>query len=88
MSITELRKANIDKYGEDGWMIKLKFLITKILKEESGDFGFIMKKLCEEKEMVYSNILKKRVLTVLRNWKELKREKNNSKGRITRYSLE
>ena len=88
MSFTELQRKNKEKYGENGWMLKLKFLITEILEEESGDFGFIIEKLCEEKEIVYSDALRARVLTVLKNWKGLKKEKREFSNGIERYSLE
>ena len=90
VNFAESKKGNEDRYGKDGWMAKLKSLITEILEEESGDFSFIIKKLCEEKRLAYSDLLERRVKRVLRDWNEgLKKDKEgSSNGRVKEYSLE
>lgn len=89
MTIIESRERIGRKYGGNGRMAELKSLITEILEEESGDFGFIIEKLREKGE-AYSDNLEREIRQLLKSWKVglIKERGGNPTGRVIKYSLE
>ena len=90
MRIAELQKKNGEKSER---IAEIKSLIAEILREESGDFDFIMRELMkkfreEEKDFDYDT-LKKDALNVLDSLKGLKKDRGGKpKGcRVKVYSL-